>query len=192
MNVLTELQIALKKLSAVVIDHSIEHSIESTIQDPQQTGTSNNDALLMMLNAQMTALGFIMSKPLYDVLSIRDKNDVVTLYPQLIKQLKALKGADVTYQPMYPNFPQQVIDESESQLYFNALLHYWTDGLWRPEFAIKPRAAADEQTKLRQIGHAQPAEFDAIFTRLLQSNDSLSAEDKAIVAWFITNRDVTT
>ncbi|MCJ8274998.1 MAG: hypothetical protein MJK04_37055, partial [Psychrosphaera sp.] len=109
MNVLTELQIALKKLSAVVIGHSIEHSIESTIQDPQQTGTSNNDALLMMLNAQMTALGFIMSKPLYEVLSIRDKNDVVTLYPQLIKQLKALKGADVTYQPMYPNFPQQDI-----------------------------------------------------------------------------------
>ena len=119
MNELTELQIALKKLTCVVIDH--------TIQNPQQLGTNSNDALLMMLNAQMTALGFIMSKPLYDVLSIRDKNDVIALYPQLIKQLKALKGADVAYQPMYPNFPQQVIDESESQLYFNALLHYWTE-----------------------------------------------------------------
>ncbi len=35
-------------------------------------------------------------------------------------------GAHIQFTPMYPNFPQQMMDLSDADLYINAVIHYVT------------------------------------------------------------------
>ena len=35
-------------------------------------------------------------------------------------------GAHIQFAPMYPNFPQQMMDLSDADLYINAIIHYVT------------------------------------------------------------------
>lgn len=60
----------------------------------------------------------------------------------LVRSAAGLKGADVSYEPFYPNFPRQVREASSFTLQLNAMLHYLGDVTgrrWVPRF--------DEETR---------------------------------------------
>ena len=40
---------------------------------------------------------------------------------------------------MYPNFPQQVAEASDAELFVNAILHDISMGSWLPEYEKAPR-----------------------------------------------------
>ena len=167
-------QIAIKKLQAVVVSSdTIKHEV--------------NPTFCMTLNAEMMSLGFMMSEQLFNVVKILNAANVGRLYQQIIPVLKQLTGADVLYQPLYPNFPQQVMEATDVELYLNAIFHYWSEGEWLPEYRELKKTVALEAVKYRQIDLVTPASVRAVFTTLLASRDSLSAEDKEIVAWFLQN-----
>ena len=44
---------------------------------------------------------------------------------QVVPVLKKMTGAHRTFRPMYPNFPKQVMEASDLELYLNAITHYW-------------------------------------------------------------------
>ncbi|PQO45561.1 cytoplasmic protein [Blastopirellula marina] len=114
--------------------------------------------------------------------------------------LQEMVGAHRKFDPFYPNFPQQVMEASDAELYFNAMTHYF--GFWlsdlmeNPDFVVRPyfekeaRPLLKEFQNLRWIELGSEEDFDAIFTRLVSSNGSLSESDREIVKWFIENRDV--
>ena len=164
--------IALKKLNAVLVE----------------TGSADNKDLAMALNVNIMNLGFVMSQPLFDAVATLSNGKIETFARGMVRELKALVGANVKYRPMYPNFPQQVAEADDYELLFNALMHYWSFGHWMPEYEEKAREFAFEPTKLKTIGLATQEEFDSILTKLLSSADSISDEDKEIVEWFNENR----
>ncbi|RYX81502.1 hypothetical protein EON83_23795 [bacterium] len=104
-------------------------------------------------------------------------------YPPFWEALKKAVGAHVSFRPMYPNFPQQVMEMSEARLYVNALVHYLTNKL--PVFAKTPRPELDEQTPLRVIELGNEADFLSILTDITKAKGSLSASDREDVKWFI-------
>ncbi len=118
-----------------------------------------------------------------------DQAGLLPLQKTVIASLRALKGADVNYEPMYPNFPEQVIETDYQALYQNALAHYWTNGNWKPDFKKYPQKLAFENIEHIVIDIATDKNFNQIFTKLLASSESLSAEDKKIIDWFIKNVD---
>ncbi|TQV81069.1 TerD family protein [Aliikangiella coralliicola] len=177
---LTKNRIALKKLDALVLEHD-----ESTELNQKQRST--NKILVSTLNAEMMRLGYVMSESLFSAALQLGYERLVTLFNEVISILKNLKGDDVVYQPMYPNFPQQVIDADVLELYFNALMHYWTFGHWSPEYETLNREFQLESIKYRQIDLVTDEKVGALFTTLLKSSDSLSEEDKSIISWFIEN-----
>ena len=152
----------------------------------------NNIVLVASLNASMMQLGFIASKELFDGMCILPESEIVSLYNDLIPALQKMKGADVKYKPMYPNFPQQVMEASYVELYVNAILHYWSAGQWMPNYEELPREVHFEKTQFKEIGLTYELEFCNIFTQLLSSNDSISDEDKKTVKWFIDNKTMLT
>lgn len=174
-----KLRIALKKLQAVVLEPSVA-SVDVSAQ---------NHALVLTLNANLMRLGYILEPELFNALSRLSREEVIGLAQKIVALLTEFKGAQVKHKPMYPNFPAQVMDATHTELFFNAILHYFSIGQWLPNFEELPRQFAFEQTKFQPIGLASEATFCHIFTRLLQSNDSLSAEDKAIVTWFLQHTD---
>ena len=154
--------------------------------DQQEKSTSDIiKRQVLTLNTEMVALGYIMSQSLFQALEYCSTESLAALSHDLLSALKRIRGADVKYQPMYPNFPQQVIEADEVELYLNAIFHYWTAGYWKPEYPAKKRAPAHEEVKLVELTLGSEDEFQAIFPQLLASNDSLSAEDQDIVTWFI-------
>lgn len=168
-------KIAIKKLGALVLNTK---------------GSDNNkpkQSLALTLNAEMMNLGFTMSDSLCHATSELSPQQIATLSNELIPELRKLKGADAKHQPMYPNFPEQVIETTDLELFANAMAHYWSNGKWLPEQHSLPKPYAFEISKFKEISLADENTFKSVFTELLMSNDSLSEEDKAIIEWFMVN-----
>lgn len=148
-------------------------------------GKESNPALAATFNTLLMRLGFVATKQLSAVLETRAAKDFEALVNVVMPVLRELKGADASYKPMYPNFPSQVMEASEYELYRNAILHYWSDGQWLPEYQKLAREQKIEVTSLIPLNALDETAFKAIFTRLLGSNESLSEFDKKAVKWFL-------
>lgn len=172
-----KIKIALKKLNGLVLEKS-ESGADDSCADCSYE-------IALTLNAELMRLGFTLTRELLNTIAQLQENTAATLAKAVLKEVKLLLGANVPHRPMYPNFPKQVIEASVVELYFNALCHYWTLGEWLPEYEKMPRKFAFESTKFREINLVSEAEFTQIFTGLLNSADSLSDEDKQIIAWFV-------
>ena len=71
------------------------------------------------------SLGYTFSKDLFYSLQKYDKKYLSFFYTNLITILRKLVGEDVEYKPMYPNFPEYVMNAESFDLYINAIKHYW-------------------------------------------------------------------
>jgi hypothetical protein len=167
------LTLALKKLNAVVWETPVEAALD------------NNPSLVLTLNANLMSLGYCLSPTLFNTLNRMAAAEVALLGEEMLSVLKTLKGSDVKHQALYPNFPQQVICADDFELYLNAILHYFSLGTWQPDYRELPRKFAFEYTKFQTIEQISVSEFQQLFSTLLSSRDSLSADDKAIVQWFL-------
>jgi hypothetical protein len=84
---------------------------------------------------------------------------------------------------MYPNFPAQVMKMTDAELYFNAIVHYWT--LELPETEVQGREPLEDQPKLRLIRLGTREDFESIFTLLARSKSPYSPQDQEDVKWFV-------
>jgi hypothetical protein len=137
---------------------------------------------LAALQKNVESLGFVLSKPLLDRLQTLSLERLGIFYKSLIKDLRELVGAHREFKPMYPNFPEQVMEMSAARLYLNAILHYLTNLL--PNYEKQPRPPLLDRTDLRVIDLGTREEFESIFTKLVGSRTSLSERDKSDLAWF--------
>jgi hypothetical protein len=133
-------------------------------------------------------LGYTFSNNLLEKISTFSLIKLTKFYSQIINDLKIMVGDHVIHKPMYPNFPKQVMEMSEAQLYFNARLHYFGDFIGArimPSCNIEPREKFEEDIKLKIIDFGDVEDFKSIFTNLVSSNTSLSETDKEDVKWFV-------
>lgn len=150
----------------------------------------NNKNFAATIAAEMMSLGFIPSKELLNYLESNptDNKQFEEFCTEIVPTLKNMVGDDVNYQPMYPNFPKQVMEADTVELVINALVHYWTYGDLLPFYNMEDRGFAFEHTSFKEIGLIDEDEFAAIFTRLLSSNESLNEFDKGTIKWFMESR----
>lgn len=142
----------------------------------------------MTLQIEVMNLGFVMNEKLTSKIAKLTNDEFHVVARDLIAELRKTKGADVDYQPMYPNFPAQVANASEVELFLNAIRHYWTAGVWAPTYPKTMRNFAFENVKFIELGTVTRAEFHAIFTKIVGSNDSISEGDKRVVEWFLDSQ----
>lgn len=169
-------KLAIRKLRKALVPPPITKEANKVGQAPVFT-----------LQANVVNLGFIMGKDLCEALENTSSSRFSNFATSFIEILRELKGANVEYNPMYPNFPEQVMQASDLELWSNAILHYWTAGDFVPSYAKLPRSYAPENVKLVEINVATENEFADIFTSILGSNESISAEDVSAVKWFLKN-----
>lgn len=130
-------------------------------------------------------LGYAFSENLIERLQTFSLEELTAFYRELIKDLREITGAHREFKPMYPNFPQQVMDTTEVRLYINAIVHYVTNRL--PNYEKKERLPLLDNVRLKVIDAGTTEEFQSIFTKLVSSKTSLSAQDKTDVEWFVEN-----
>lgn len=134
------------------------------------------------------SLGYTFSSELIETVKTLSVDNLKEFYKQLISDLKENAGAYVEFNPMYPNFPEQVKEASEQELYSNAFWHYlgdWIGNRIMPNYEKKERDKLKDQIKLKVIGLGNREDFNTIFSRLLNSKTSVSDTDKQDIEWFI-------
>lgn len=136
-------------------------------------------AMVVSIVKNVESLGFTFDKELFENLLTYPKNEIEMFYTDFIAKLKPLVGADKEYNPMYPNFPRQVAEASDAELFINAILHYWTFGEWMPEYEKDERMPLFDETKLTILTVGNTNDILDIFKNLVSSKTNLSTQDKA-------------
>lgn len=131
------------------------------------------------------SLGYTFSKQLMEVFRTLSKGEFTAVYTVLVKELRVIVGAHVAYKPMYPQFPQQVMDAEDIELYINAILHYMTLAL--PAEEVKKRLPLLDRVDLKVIGLGDEADFARLIRQLIQANGSISDSDKEGIEWVIAH-----
>ncbi|AEN88146.1 hypothetical protein BMWSH_1262 [Priestia megaterium WSH-002] len=131
------------------------------------------------------ALGFTASASLIDRLLTLSFCEFMSFYEQLLLSLKRLVGAHVKYKPMYPNFPNEVMQASEAELYINAVVHYLTGVL--PNSEKQDVFPLLDTTDLRIIDLGTDEEFGLMMRQLICANTSLSQMDRSDIEWSLVN-----
>jgi hypothetical protein len=149
---------------------------------PEGAGATPTN-LLASLQMNLESLGFLLGEDVIERLKTLNPIQVDSFYQRLVKDLKRMVGAHRPFEPMYPNFPTQVMEMTEAELYFNAILYYWT--LERTRSTKEERPALEEQPPYRIIHLGNQAEFEGLFTLLVRSKSPFSPQDKEDVQWFV-------
>lgn len=124
------------------------------------------------------ALGYTFSKDVVDMLKTFDTEHLKAFYLKLIPALKKQKGADVSYHPMYPNFPESVMEEKETTLYLNAIMHYWSYGKLYPNIKKEERLPLFDETTVTVLSLGTREELIQLFQQLVGANTSISEQDQ--------------
>ena len=135
-------------------------------------------------------LGYTFSKELFEALQTQTKSDLQKFYLDLVPMLKKLVGADVIYKPMYPNFPESVMEANYVDLFINAIIHYWSGGTLYPYEEKNERLPLFEETKVKVIDLGTKEDLYDIFNNLCQSKTSISQTDKEDLGWIFKNMQV--
>ena len=133
-------------------------------------------------------LGYTFSPTLIERLKTLSLDTLIAFENELGSDLKAMLGANVTYEPMYPNFPTQVMEMDEAELYLNAILHYFGDWVGlriMPKYEKDARSPLLDKTDLTIIELGSEYDFKQICRNLLGANSSLSETDKQDIESFV-------
>jgi len=75
----------------------------------QAENKRQSDVSIATLLKNIQELGYTLSPEILDVVSTFSDNTMAEFYQKLVKNLKKILGANVKHDPMYPNFPKQVM-----------------------------------------------------------------------------------
>lgn len=155
-----------------------KHSVMFEPADMAYEQSKTEKALVVSGLKNVQALGFTFSKELLEKAFHFTRDEFTAFYGFLIPALKELVGADVTYNPMYPNFPQQVAEASDIELFINAIVHYWSFGTLMPEYEKNERLPLIDDNKMAVLSVGSHDDLMTIFTNLVESKTSISEQDK--------------
>ena len=146
-----------------------------------------SEAVLATALKNIEFLGFTFSYSLMHAVRTLSMEQFTGFYTQLAADLRVMVGAHVEYQPMYPGFPQQVMEEDDAVLYLNAVYHYLTVEV--PEHPAEIRPALLDKTELTVIELGNQAEFHMMIRQLIQAKTSISGTDREDIDTAIANAE---
>jgi hypothetical protein len=152
---------------------------------PESNG--DNRQIAASLQAELMNLGFMLDTSAFEAACKAPREWLIGYHNEVIPCLRKRLGADKAYQPFYGNFPTQVMEMSNLELFVNAIIHYWSNGLWEPPQVLRDRGFAFENTEFRLVTLGTDKDLTQVFTKLVSINQSLTEQDKETVAWLIDN-----
>ena len=154
------------------------------------SGRSSNKDLALQLNHELMTNGYYLSQELFDVLCKTNRVELTKIFNDLVKNISKVTS-NSNYVATYMNFPDSVKGMSDAEFHWNAMLYYITRGTLRPDQkSVLEATSPSGNVNYTEIKLISEAEYNSIFTDLVYSNNSLSANDKKIVDYFLTKTDV--
>lgn len=164
-----------------------KHKVTVDLKTPLNKIVVESLTHLFTFELNLSSLGFSLEQNFALVLAKQPVAVIDDLYKELIPALQALIGADKEYKVMYPNFPKQVAEADDAELWINAILHYISFGTWLPEYEKVERAPLAELSKRQELTLGDLEDLKEIFTNLLSSKTSLAQQDYKDLEWCLEN-----
>lgn len=152
-----------------------------------------NDRCITTIMKNIEELGYTFSREVFDVLRTYRVNELTEFYLELKATLMKLKGANVVYMPMYADFPKGVMDAHFSELYINAMVHYWSDGILYPKNhrkRVNDRLPLFDETKVKVLQLGSEADVRQIFDNICTSRTSISRTDREDIAYLFETENM--
>ena len=153
--------------------------------------SEKNKQIVATMNKNVEVFGYTMSETLFDKLVHMKAKNREVVYDALVSGLKEITGADKVYNPMYPNFPESVMEKDDFELYFNAIVHYWSFGTLLPYEEKEERAPLFNTAKVKVLEAGSFDDLNNIFNNLCASKTSLSKSDVDDMIFTLNSAKVT-
>ncbi len=143
---------------------------------------------LATLLKNIHGFGYTLSPQVLEIIQTFSKESLNIFYRTLEKGIRKMLGANVKYKPMYPNFPKQVMDMDEAQLYLNAMVHYLGDIIgtrFLADYKKEKRTLLQDEVKLKVIDLGTESDFRLMIRNLIGANTSISVTDQQDVSFAI-------
>ncbi len=132
------------------------------------------------LGSNLIALGYTFNEDSLAAAQLASADQLVAA----LDAAKQVKGV-ATYKPMYPNFPAQVAEASDAELYVNAILHYIGDAIGvriMPSYSKDARPGLVESVEVTALGLATEADLMRLARQMVEQGQPFSEQDKADLA----------
>ena len=143
--------------------------------------------LATTFNRNLEYFGFTLDEKalrLLSEVSLESFNLITSEVTRIIKDMTGMEIVDALI--MYPNFPEQVMHMEESELYFNAIVHYLSGGSLLPKYELVDREGIEvDVLSLAVITVGTMKDLDDIFVSVCNSQIAVSGYDMEIVTWYI-------
>ena len=158
--------IALRHLNGIYIAKNTDNNVNETL----------SMAELATLIKKFEGYGYIFSKELAIAISKEERNTIINKLKAVIEVIENFKS-DKNYTVFYKNFPDEVINMSEVDLYINQILHYWIGYLPSSnENIIKEDVEPSKLVKATELKLIDDEIIEKLFIDLLSSNVTLSEQ----------------
>ena len=172
--------IALRHFNGIYIAKNTNNNINETLSIEE----------LATLIKKFEGYGYIFSKELAIAISKEERNVIIDKLKAVIKVIEDFKS-DKNYTVFYKNFPDEVINMSEVDLYINQILHYWIGYLpSNSENVIKEDVEPSKLVKARELNLIDDEMIEKLFIDLLSSNVTLSEQYLDDVCVLTNNKSI--
>ena len=172
--------IALRHLNGIYIAKNTDNNINETL----------SMAELATLIKKFEGYGYIFSKELAIAISKEERNTIINKLKAVIEVIENFKS-DKNYTVFYKNFPDEVINMTETELYINQILHYWFGYLpSNNENIIKEDVEPSKLVKARELNLVDDEMIEKLFIDLLSSNVTLSEQYLDDVCVLTNNKSI--
>ena len=151
------------------------------------------EALIGKILESFASVGYTLDAKSIETISQYSEEDLSLFYKESFSMLKTSKGDHVKHVTFYKNFPEDVYNLEEGQWYFNAFMHYITQG----QFMLSDyqdeahRLPFDEKTKPQILSVIDMDQVHVILPQIaqdfLRSRASISDGNKARILELIKN-----
>ncbi|OWP24998.1 hypothetical protein CA839_03075 [Fusobacterium polymorphum] len=172
--------IALRHFNGIYIAKNTDNNINETLSIEE----------LATLIKKFEGYGYIFSKELAIAISKEERNVIIDKLKAVIKVIEDFKS-DKNYTVFYKNFPDEVINMNEIDLYINQILHYWIGYLpSNNENIIKEDVEPSKLVKARELNLIDDEMIEKLFVDLLSSNVTLSEQYLDDVCVLTNNKSI--
>lgn len=149
-----------------------------------------NFAEVASFDSNLRKLGYTLDGELASRLMHAPVDEITRLHNDLISEAKEIKGVR-RYVAMYPNFPTQVMEASDAELYVNAIMHYFGTSVGLrvlPKYEALARPELDfDESRFTRISLGDDYDFGQLIVSLMKSKSAFSETDKADIASLSTD-----
>ena len=172
--------IAIRHLNGIHIAKNTTNNVNETLSIEE----------LATLIKKFEGYGYIFSKELAIAISKEERNTIIDKLKSVIKVIEDFKS-DKNYTVFYKNFPDEVINMNEIDLYINQILHYWIGYLpSNNENIIKEDVEPSKLVKARELNLIDDEMIEKLFVDLLSSNVTLSEQYLDDVCVLTNNKSI--